>query len=93
MHEFPWRAGSLYGCILDFGVLCAYVLNASHGIKSINKYFTRLTPCDELLHGGLTWGLNQVPSMGSLMEIQSGMPLRAMHALFSRFRILRAGSY
>ena len=78
MHEFPWRAGSLYGFILDFGVLCTYVLNASHGIKWTNNLFTRLTPCEGLLHGGLTWGFIQVPSIGSLMEIQSGMPLRAV---------------
>ena len=37
-------------------------------------------------------GFIQVPSIGSLIENQSGMPLRAMHASTSRFRILRVGS-
>ena len=30
----------------------------SRGIKGTNKSFTNLTPCHELLHGGLTWGSN-----------------------------------
>ena len=76
--SFPREPVGYVNAYVTWVHLCTYVLNASHGIKVTNLYFTRLTPCHELLHGGLTWGFNsswtQVPSMGSLMEIKMGCP-------------------
>ena len=93
-REFSLRAGFIYGCICDFGVLGTYVLNASHGLKGTNYHFTRLTPCDELLHGGLTWGFNtswtKFHPWALSWKYKWDGPHGSMH-VSPRFRILRAG--
>ena len=82
MLIFFQTAGSLNGCTVDFKVFCNYVLNASLGIKCTNNNFTRLSPCDELLHGGHTWGFHQ-SSIHGLSHGNTKWDVHKSHVCFS----------